>query len=103
VFLLFLCLLHVGPMPSAMIVIIRSMWKCTNYGAPRSGNRWLVAACDNSQPPYCGTVRDSVPKRAAVSRLFAVAIFVDWYSQVALFSCRWTRDFFFLQESGLCF
>jgi hypothetical protein len=94
VFLLFLCLLHVGPMPSAMMIIIRSMWERTNYGASRCGNRWLVASCHTSVPPYCGTIRDSVPKHAAGSCSLAVAIFVVWYSQVdALFSCRWTEHF----------
>jgi hypothetical protein len=101
VFLIFHCLLNVGPVPSVMTVIILSMWKRTNYGASCSRNRWLVASCHTSLPPYCGTIRDSVPKRAAGSCMLAVAIFVDWYSQVdTLFSCRCTP--FFLQESGLC-
>jgi len=86
-------------MPLAMIVIIRSMWKRANYGASRSGNRWLVAACHTSLPPYCGTIRNSVSKCTAGSCLLAVTISVDWYSQVdALFSCRWTQHFFFYKS-----
>lgn len=44
-FLLFLCLLYVGPMPSAMIVIIRSMCKRTN-SVP------LALETDDLLPPF---------------------------------------------------